>query len=140
MRVIGYRSNYGLYYLPVIIKSPLLSNKIVKMAICVDTGASVTTISDTDAIKNEIPIDSLDSGKEIAQGFGGSIKTRRLPDCIVSFLTGENTIYPTIWEYLLIIDRGYKNATNNPIPSVLGIDFIQDFKLSFQNDKIILEK
>jgi hypothetical protein len=140
LRVIGCRNIYGLFYLPVVIKSRILPNLVVKLSLCVDTGASVTTISDTDALRNEIPIDSLDSGSEIAQGFGGSVRTKKLPDCIVSFMTEENTMYRTSWNYLFIIDRGKNYAMNNPLPSVLGIDFVQDFSISFQNNKIILEK
>lgn len=140
LKIIGFRNIYGLFYLPVLIKSRILSNRVIKLSLCVDTGASITTISDTDVLKNEIPIDSLESGNELAQGFGGSVKTKKLPDCIVSFLTEKNTMYHISWNYLFIIDRGKNDAMNNPLPSVLGIDFLQDFSISFQNDKIILEK
>jgi len=107
----------------------------------VDTGASFTAISDTDAYRNQIPYHDLRMDSYETYGITGTIRTRQLPNSEIYFLTDKKTNYRVQFPLLRIMDRGiYTNAIYNPRTSLLGIDVLHNFKISFQGDMVILEK
>lgn len=141
MRLIGYRGEGNLFFLPVFIRTSRFPNQLFKLKFYVDTGASITAISDTDALANGIPYHDLQMDSMKPTGIVGSINTRILPDCEVIFWLDEAIMYSRKWRILRIMDRGDPiNAKADSRISLLGVDFLQNFRISFQGHRVILEK
>ena len=81
----------------------------------VDTGADVTTLSPDDAVKIGLDISSLDFGRT-SRGVGGAVTTR----VIESNLLVQGYSVPLTLQIL---------EFQQPIPSVLGRDFMSHFAL-----------
>jgi len=110
----------------------------------VDTGASMTSIGMIDSIRNGINIFNFEKSDIIISGIGGNLEAYILPDCDLMFLTNDNNEDNVHIEELDRIQMFhepniYKDGYIE-VPSVLGIDILEKFKISFENDTVILEK
>ena len=144
MRILGKRGKGNLFYVYINIISPSL-DKSALIRFVVDTGASVTGIGMVDSIRNGINIFDFEKIDDITYGVGGNLESYILPDCKITFLTedGNNDIvghteelnFIQMFHEPRIFENGY-----NPIPSLLGIDILEKFKISFKDDIVTLEK
>jgi hypothetical protein len=143
LQIIGGRGAGNLFYIPVAVRSPFINqNKYFIIRFYVDTGASTTSISDTDAIKNRINYTQCIINPEaIRIAGGGTIRTRIVSNPELVFLTEENQYYFHKLGTLHIMDRNNSiDAIINPTISLLGIDFLENFTISFKNNFVYLEK
>jgi hypothetical protein len=119
------------YYVPVFVISKHLE-LVFKINFLVDTGASTTLLS-----WNEVPYATLQTNlreDKIYTAMGGSFKAFVLPECSLFFYTNTG-IYN-----LEIGDLGLSNYLTidgrlcPAVPSVLGIDILNKFTISFSNN------
>jgi hypothetical protein len=94
----------------------------------VDTGATLTQISWSDAITHGIIITDLpSSNNSIVEGIGGSVRTYTLPNNLLMFRASNGRFDIPMDKlnvmYFKTIDG--KNCLNSP--SLLGIDILQMF-------------
>jgi hypothetical protein len=119
------------YYVPTFVISKHLE-LVFKINFLVDTGASTTLLS-----WNEVPYATLQTNlreDKIYTAMGGSFKAFVLPECSLFFYTNTG-IYN-----LEIGDLGLSNYLTidgrlcPAVPSVLGIDILNKFTISFSNN------
>jgi len=142
LRIIGNKGESGLYYVPVIIESKTFSKLTIQLRFYIDTDASFTAISDTDAIKNNIPYRNLQFNPRPIVGIGkGHIYSRVLQNCKIYFLNDENKLYNEICPNLNIIFRDDESyAIKYPAVSLLGLDILKKFNIYFTDSFAFLEK
>ena len=119
------------YYVPAFVLSKQLES-VFKINFLVDTGSPTTLLS-----WNEVPYATLRTNlreDRIYTGMGGSFKAFILPECSLVF--NSNTgIYD-----LVVGDLGLSNYLTvdgrlcPPVASVLGIDILNKFGISFSDD------
>lgn len=107
----------------------------------VDTGASMTSIGMIDSIRNGINIFNFEKSDIIISGIGGNLEAYILPDCDLMFLTNDNNEDNVHIEELDRIQMFhepniYKDGYIE-VPSVLGIDILEKFKISFENESYV---
>jgi hypothetical protein len=142
LKIIGGRGSGNLFYIPTIVRAQNINqNKFFSVRFYVYTGASVTSISDTDAIKNRINYLLCNVNPNLTKiAGGGSLRTRIIPDPEIGFLIEDNKLYIHKLERIQITDRGNAfDAVTNPTVSLLGIDVLQNFTISFRNNFVFLE-
>ena len=143
LKIIGGRGSGNLFYIPTIVRAQNINqNNFFNIRFYVDTGASITSISDTDALKNRINylLCNINPYSTKIAG-GGYLRTRIVQNPEIGFLTEENKFYSHRLERIEIMDRGNPfDAVTNPAMSLLGIDFLQNFTISFKNNFVFLEK
>jgi len=104
------------------------------MTFFVDTGASLTTILDGDAIRLGISFDKLKYRWVV--GVSGPAKTYQLNDVLIGFkkINSANFVY----DYLPTIDVVKPNKANKrPFAgSVIGMDLIQKLHIDYCNPRI----
>jgi hypothetical protein len=119
------------YYVPTFVISKQLE-LVFKINFLVDTGASTTLLS-----WNEVPYATLQTNlrqDRIYTAMGGSFKAFVLPECSL-FFYADMGIYD-----LDVGDLGLSNYLTvdgrlcPAVPSVLGIDILNKFDISFSND------
>jgi hypothetical protein len=119
------------YYVPTFIYSKQLE-LILKINLLVDTGASATLLS-----CNDVPYATLRTNlheDRTFTGMGGSFKTFLLPECSLYF-------YANTGIFILVVGNlgisNYLTVDGRLCPavaSVLGIDILNKFDISFSND------
>lgn len=119
------------YYVPTFVISKQLE-LVFKINFVVDTGSSTTLLS-----WNEVPYATLKtnlSEDRIYTTMGGSFKALILPECSL-FFYANTAIYN-----LAVGDLGVSNYLTvdgrlcSPVASVLGIDVLNKFDISFSKD------
>jgi hypothetical protein len=142
LRILGRRGRGNIFYVYININSPAL-DKSAFVRFVVDTGAAITSMSRKDTITNDINIFEFEKMDDITYGVGGKLESYILPKCKITFLTDDGDDVGHIGELDFIqmfhepkiYEDGY-----NPVPSLLGIDILEKFKISFKDDIVILEK
>jgi hypothetical protein len=119
------------YYVPTFVLSKQLES-VFKINFLVDTGSPTTLLS-----WNEVPYATLRTNlreDRIYTGMGGSFKAFILPECSL-FFYADTGIYD-----LVVGDLGLSNYLTvdgrlcPPVASVLGIDILNKFGISFSDD------
>ena len=101
----------------------------------VDTGASRTTISDTDAEIINIEYSSLKKSPKPLVGIGGNCDAYIISNCYLFFKLG-NSAHIEYLDYALV-----SKCPKRPIEqSLLGMDILSRYKIYFLGKKIILEQ
>ena len=131
MRIEGYFGRYGAPYTDaVMICEGLDIEESVKFL--VDTGASKTTISESDAIRLKINYDDLQKLETGMIGIGGVVDTYSIKGLALTFVTDEGSHAEQISE-ILAIKHSVKNKGEEErmklIPSLLGRDLLDKFSL-----------
>ena len=119
------------YYVPAFVLSKQLES-VFKINFIVDTGSPTTLLS-----WNEVPYSTLRTNlreDRIYTGMGGSFKAFILPECSLFFYANTG-IYD-----LVVGNLGLSNYLTvdgrlcPPVASVLGIDILNKFSISFSDD------
>jgi hypothetical protein len=112
--------------------------EIIKdILLVVDTGTATTTINEFDARQMKIDYSKL-TRKQDSLGIGGSAETYVADSCHLYFGEGIESVdvKPTKFLRQLKVD----NADQERYPSLLGMDVLRNYKISFTETKVILEK
>ena len=98
----------------------------------VDSGASVTTIADSDAARLGIDYGQLERLPEGIMGVGGEVETFVIPSVTMVF-TAEDRIHEEEMERVYVLRHGATDpvlqAKIERIPSLLGRDFLNRYAL-----------
>jgi hypothetical protein len=141
MNLDGYRKiNCNAYYISTYILIPSYS-LLKPITFLVDTGCEITTISYSDAL--DFRIDNITGESMKGKAVGGVVDNVPLYNCALYCVTTNLQSY---WEALNIVlvskpDITWENwDAIKSVPSLLGMDFLQHYKISFPNNRVVLEK
>jgi len=103
----------------------------------VDTGTAITTINEFDARQMKIDYSKL-TRKQDSLGIGGSAESYVADSCHLYFGEGIESVDVTPVKFLrqLNVDK----ADQERYPSLLGMDVLINYRISFTESKVILEK
>jgi hypothetical protein len=122
-----------LYYIPTIIKTPFCMPKLIPLI--VDTAATATTIGPKDAYELGITATMLTQLKSEKSVSITTIEEFAISPAELEFTTSVNEKHMEKPEFIHIsIPSNLSRA-----PSLLGMDILQFYKISFQNNRVILE-
>ena len=103
----------------------------------VDTGTAITTINEFDARKMQIDYSRLTKNQD-SLGIGGSAESFMADSCHLYFGEGIESIDVKPVKFLRQIN--VEKADQERYPSLLGMDVLRNYKISFTESKVILEK
>src|SRR5215469_11910386 len=122
----------GLYYITTNIFTPFCEPKIIPLV--VDTGTSHTTLNPKGAYDLGITTTVMDmlstEGAITATGLG---HYALLHDCTLEFLTSMEQRHSETVKVIHVSD-------NHKVPSLLGMDVLQHYTISFPDNRVLLEK
>lgn len=101
----------------------------------VDTGASRTTLLDKDAIYLDLDYDKLPKYKENLSGIGGSINTYIIEDASIIIGSTQMDIPVMVGRHPVEKMTQEELIRTLRIPSLLGRDIINRFRLIFDSEK-----
>lgn len=103
----------------------------------VDTGTAITTINEFDARQMKIDYSKL-KRKQDSLGIGGSAESYVADSCHLYFGEGIESVDVKPVKFLrqLNVDK----ADQERYPSLLGMDVLINYRISFTESKVILEK
>jgi hypothetical protein len=137
--ILGIKGEDRRFYISGKVISTSLPNPI-KILFLVDTGANLTQLSWNDAEKNGINIRNLPEQGTYTSS-GGNVKYYSLPNSNIIFngLRDESLNFGL--KNLTISDSKTVKGESTPrVPSVVGIDFLKNFTILFDNEIIYLKK
>ena len=145
MQLFGYR-NYsnGYYYIQANLISEYHKNQLRPITFLIDTASQVTSISYNDSLSLDFKHDILQSGKSISM-LNVTMPTLVIPvGGLALKLPNNRSIITEFLDYILIHNPIITNREDEKevalIPSILGLDFLNRYRLTIQNSYIILEK
>lgn len=103
----------------------------------VDTGTATTTINEFDARQMKIDYAKLTKNEDLL-GIGGSVESFTADSCHLYFGEGIESVDIKPVKFLRQLD--VKNPDQQRYPSLLGMDMLKNYKISFTDSKVILEK
>jgi predicted aspartyl protease len=103
----------------------------------VDTGTAITTINEFDAREMKIDYSKLKRNQD-SLGIGGSAESYTADSCHLYFGEGIESVDVKPVKFLKQIN--VEKADQERYPSLLGMDVLRNYKISFTNSKVILEK
>lgn len=141
MKLIGipHPNQYNAYYITLILscRSPYL---FIPITFLIDTGCSITTISFRDSFKLNIKLNNLSRRQTLTAN--GVTNVVSLSQCGLMYVFSESVHMDIISSINIsipqITQENYK--TMMTIPSLLGMDYLNRYKLQFLKDRAILEK
>ena len=103
----------------------------------VDTGTAITTINEFDARQMKVDYSKL-KRKQDSLGIGGSAESYVADSCHLYFGEGIESVDVEPVKFLrqLNVDK----ADQERYPSLLGMDVLRNYRISFTESKVILEK
>ena len=159
MRITGERGRGNLGYINVEIScEDPKHNGQIPISMAVDSGASVTVISESDAILLEIDYALLKHSPHGFTGIGGSCDRYLLNDVTLSFKVTDKEYHIEKVESISVMKHeiheekcpecGHewvpredeKRASALTLPSLLGMDVLSRFNIRYTPTKIFLEK
>lgn len=135
MRITGGIGFGGLGYITAYLTVPSLGIEGT-VRFFVDTGASQTTLSDIDADRLGIDYTKLTRAKQPTIGINGKIFPFVMDDCWLSFRF-NNSLHIEFVDAIQVLEC---DKALPPRPSLLGLDVLKRYCISFEKDQIILEK
>ncbi len=142
MKLYGYRLSSNSYYIPVNIFIPQF--KILKpITFLMDTGCEITTINYSDAFNLKIHNITGDIIK--SRGIGSiSVDNVSLSQCSIYYYLNNYTSFHSEQLNVIHVSKPVITKSNYDaimsLPSLLGMDFLQRYKICFENTQVILEK
>jgi len=109
----------------------------IDILLVVDTGTAITTINEFDARQMKIDYSKL-TRKQDSLGIGGSAESYVADSCHLYFGEGIESIDVTPVKFLRQLD--VDKADQERYPSLLGMDVLINYRISFTESKVILEK
>jgi clan AA aspartic protease (TIGR02281 family) len=97
----------------------------------IDTGSTITTLGQVDAQRIGIDYNKLSRSTNPITTANGNIYPHTLPDCAISF----GLVGTTLVEFVNSINI----TQTNPI-SLLGLDVLRKFAITFEQDRIVLNR
>jgi len=137
LRIKGTIFGDGHAYIQALMNSPKIG-RTVPVVFLVDLGATTTTILEGDCERIGIECDQLQKSRDPTVVAGGKIQTHVLPD-VTLFLETENGTYNIERLQKVDVIKPRKDSTKLPF-SLLGIDVIRRFKLTYTKDELTLER
>ena len=145
MQLFGYRNLFtGYYYIQANLISEYHKNQLRPITFLIDTASQSTSISYIDSLSLDFKRDILQSGKSIGM-LNVTMPTLVIPEGGLAFkLPNNRSIISEFLDYILIHNPIITNRDDEKkvalIPSILGLDFLNRYRLTIQNSYIILEK
>lgn len=144
LRVYGGRGRGRLGYVNVflICPSPSINDPI---RLYVDTGASRTTIADRDAVRLNIDYTQLEQSPIPVIGIGSkNVKNYILRNVLLIFrVVGGGYHMERVREVTVLKhepETAQEKARVDQIPSLLGIDVLEKYRIRFTKKRVVLEK
>lgn len=103
----------------------------------VDTGTAITTINEFDARQMRIDYSKLTRNQD-SLGIGGSAQSYLAESCHLYFGEGIDSVDVKPVKFLRQIY--VEKADQERYPSLLGMDVLRNYKISFTDSKVVLEK
>jgi predicted aspartyl protease len=103
----------------------------------VDTGTAITTINEFDARQMKIDYSKLTKNQD-SLGIGGPAQSYIAESCHLYFGEGIESVEVKPVKFLRQIN--VEKADQERYPSLLGMDVLRNYKISFSESKVILEK
>ena len=100
----------------------------------IDTGASRTVISDSDAERLKIDYEKLTKLKEWMVGVGGTVDTYSVKNVKIVFIS-ENSYHTEKLNEILVLKHKVLTEQIKRIPSLLGRDFLNKYSLILDRKK-----
>lgn len=97
----------------------------------VDTGATITTLSDRDASRLGIDYEVLEKLPDGMLGVGGTVDTYTLKDAKLTFHTQDKKTHTETLDCLCILKHANLNDRILRIPSILGRDILNKHALIY---------
>jgi predicted aspartyl protease len=110
-------------------------NKDILMV--VDTGTTITTINEFNAREMKIDYSKLKKNQD-SLGIGGQAKSYFADSCHLYF--GEGIESVDVQPVRFLKQSSVENAIQEQYPSLLGMDVLKNYKISFTKSKVILER
>jgi predicted aspartyl protease len=107
------------------------------MLMVVDTGTTITTINEFDAREMKIDYSKLKKNQD-SLGIGGQAKSYFADSCHLYF--GEGIESVDVQPVRFLKQSSVENAIQEQYPSLLGMDVLKNYKISFTKSKVILER
>jgi hypothetical protein len=132
-----------IFVIPASISSPKLKTPGV-IEFIVDTGSSKTTINDKDVLRLSINYDLLNPSKDTYYGVGGTgLTSYVLPDCKLLFTDDHEKPYIEELDYVVVNEHIFRSEDEKKqmmvFNSILGLDILKHFTISFSNFELFLE-
>jgi hypothetical protein len=145
LQLFGYR-NYsnGYYYIQANLISEYHKNQLRPITFLIDTTSQVTSISYNDSLSLDFKRDILQSGKSISM-LNVTMPTLVIPEGGLALkLPNNRSIITEFLDNIFIHNPIITNREDEKkvdlIPSILGLDFLNRYRLTIQNSYLILEK
>jgi predicted aspartyl protease len=103
----------------------------------VDTGTAITTINEFDARQMKIDYSKLKKNQD-SLGIGGQAESYLGDSCHLYF--GEGIESVDVQPVRFLKQGSIEIAIQERYPSLLGMDVLKNYKISFTESKVILEK
>jgi hypothetical protein len=137
LRIQATRGEGNLFRVFTLVYSPFIG-KTIPITFYIDTGATMTSISELDSILNLIEPNNFPKSPLLTQGIGGIVSSHLLYNCNILFVSETGPHLERMWSINLM-----RNITSNqPFTklSLLGLDFLINYKIYFEYGIMILEK
>ncbi len=103
----------------------------------VDTGTAITTINEFDAREMKIDYSKLKKNQD-SLGIGGQAESYLADSCHLYF--GEGIESVDVQPVRFLKQGSIEIAIQERYPSLLGMDVLKNYKISFTESKVILDK
>jgi predicted aspartyl protease len=103
----------------------------------VDTGTAITTINEFDAREMKVDYSKLTKNQQ-SLGIGGSAESFIADSCHLYF--GEGIESVDVKPVKFLRQSNVDKADQERYPSLLGMDVLRNYRISFTESKVILEK
>lgn len=135
---------HGLYTIVATLRSFSLG-KSAPIRFVIDTGAARTIVSIADGIKLGLDFTKLEPSHERLKGVGGSVNALILEKCRLLFtdIQTDKMYSEDIEDYIFVVSPFVKSQAKKrqvmSVPSLLGIDVLRKYTISFSSMSVILE-
>lgn len=132
MEITAKRGYGGLYYVPAYLSSPCL-NEIAFIRFAIDTGATITSVSNIDALLNGIDCSKLQALSPTFSATIPNIRTCFISDCELGFIANDqNGLYVEELSQINV----FCDSQNITIQSVIGLNLLTRYQIHFSDNKM----